>query len=206
MWELNDNLVFHKHQVMGSTIYEVENVYKFPKKVKRWLFNRNVPLWKFGDPNSLNGKYFIDKRLITFNKDAMQLLELCSDLSKQKLDTNDLVTNQTKFIPNDYNKKYKTHYWWHHIDVGYNGIVYFNESDEDNGTNLYHPQTTLRKNHEHEDPWMSKEGIKLVHEIKPKFNKLVLFDGLYFPHGMAINDDRYFTQYRINQTIFMKAP
>ena len=206
MWELNDNLNIHKHQIMGSTVYEVEDVYKFPKKVKRWLFSRETPLWKMNEPNSLNGKEFLDRRLVAYRKDAVPLMELCSKLSNQSLVSPNILTNVTQFVPSKYNDRWRTHYWWPHRDDGYNGICYFDETDEVNGTNLYHPDTPEPSNVEHQDPWIPKDQLKLVHTFKPKFNKLVLFDGSKFPHGMAINDDRYFTKSRINQPIFMKAP
>ena len=41
-------------------------------------------------------------------------------------------------------------------------------------------------------PWVSKKRVKLLKTLKPKYNRMVLFDGAYFPHSPAIEDERYF--------------
>ena len=48
-------------EVLGSKIYTVENVYKFPEKVARFLFNRETAWHKVGEPWSLNAKKFEDR-------------------------------------------------------------------------------------------------------------------------------------------------
>ena len=53
------------------------------------------------------------------------------------------------------------------------------------------------------EPEIPKEQVELLYHIKPKYNKLVIFDGSYFPHGMALNDEKYFDNtYRVNQVFF----
>ena len=37
-------------EVLGSKIYTIENVYKFPEKVARYLFNRETAWHKVGEP------------------------------------------------------------------------------------------------------------------------------------------------------------
>ena len=194
MWEINDNLHVHKHHVANKPIYEVENFYKYPEKVRRFLFNRYSPPWKGTQEGKYDDRRFVDrcKKLPMF--DFLNGLT-GTDWAVQ------VCTNQfkAKSFP------YKTHYWWIHRDPSFNAIVYFNKDDEVNGTNLYKPPyepTTL----ENVEPEIPKENVALLHHIKPKYNKLVVFNGDYFPHGMALNDDRYFgNTYRINQVFFEKS-
>jgi|TARA_Y100000052_G_scaffold1017_1_gene870 hypothetical protein len=129
------------------------------------------------------------------------------------------MTNVQRLLDNDYND-YQNNYWWAHLDEGYNGLVYFNEDDKTNGTNLYHPDVVkeewFKKNmegHEHARPWIPRDRLEVVKYIEPTYNKLVLFDGAYFPHGAHFGDKRYFTKdihkkahwsnYRCNQVFFM---
>ena len=59
---------------------------------------------------------------------------------------------------------------------------------------------------EHFMPWRPKDRYKILKNIKPKYNRLVLFDGLKFPHGMDISNDFYFNKkYRKNQVFFFKG-
>ena len=51
----------------------------------------------------------------------------------------DIVTNMSRFSKNDFNN-YENCFWWPHTDRGWNGIVYFNEDEENSGTNLYDPK------------------------------------------------------------------
>jgi len=189
MWEINDNLHVHTHHVDNQPIYEVENFYKYPTKVARFLFNRDNPTWK----GYQEGKYD-DRRWGTHLPEKLpshEFIEKVFGLEWQPA----LCTNlfrATSF-------PYKTHYWWIHIDPYPAALVYFNEDDEVNGTNLYKPpyESTTEEGVEPEIP---KDQVELLYHIKPKYNKLVIFDGTYFPHGMALNDDRYFgNTYRKNQ-------
>ena len=194
MWELNDNLHVHTHHVANKPIYEVENFYKYPEKVRRFLFNRYSPPWK----GTQEGKYDDRRYGQRLPKDkTLPPLDFLKDLTGIAW-IPQIVTNQFKAT----SFPYKTHYWWIHHDPCLNGIVYFNKDDEVNGTNLYKPPyepATL----EDVEPEIPKESVELLHHIKPKYNKLVVFDGVYFPHGMALNDDRYFGDtYRMNQVFF----
>ena len=113
----------------------------------------------------------------------------------------------TKFYRDDFNN-YKECIWWPHRDTGYNGIVYF--SDEC-GTNLYSPdyfdKSKRITTYEHKTPWVKKGEFKLLKTLEPKYNRLVFFDGLKFPHGMDICNDRFFDdEYRYNQVFFFNHP
>ena len=191
MWEINDNLHVHTHHVDGKPIYEVENFYKNPTRVARFLFNRDAPVWK----GTQEGKY--DDRRWCDWCNRYPAFDFLDKMTGLKWDTA-LMTNMFRAT----SFPYKTHYWWIHNDPCLNAIVYFNKDDEVNGTNLYKPPYEA-KTWEDEEPEIPKEEAELLYHIKPTYNKLVVFDGEYFPHGMAINDARYFgNTYRINQVFF----
>ena len=213
MWELNDNLNVTHITIDGSPAYIIDDFYKDPDRVSRWLFCRNTPLWKNQERGTRNGYDFQDRRL-DVRTENLPVFDYLAELCGQKLCDNEpaIITNQHRFLRNSYNEKYKSHYWWPHCDRGYNGIVYFNKDDNVNGTNLYDKSTwNVIEIDESVEPWIPKMYSKVVHTFEPKFNRLVLFDGVKFPHGMAINDDRYhcddfgnahWTKYRSNQVFF----
>ena len=206
-------------EVLGSKIYTIENVYKYPEKVARFLFNRETSWHKVGEPWSLNAKKFEDRRLKIFDNQAVPVFWLVSNLSSQALHSDHIMTNVTRILEDPYND-YENNHWWAHLDSGYNGIIYFNKDDKTNGTNLYHPDVIKEewfqnnmKAVEHAAPWIPKDKLKVVKYIEPTYNKLVLFDGAYFPHGAHFGDKKYFTKdihkkehwsnYRCNQVFFM---
>ena len=41
-------------------------------------------------------------------------------------------------------------------------------------------------------PWIPKRKVKLLKTLRPKYNRMVLFDGAYFPHSPAIENEKYF--------------
>ena len=212
--ELNTNLDITTKIIDGSPAYIIDNFYKEPKKIADWLFSKESFLQKFSDSASRNGKDFQDKR-IEIPSQKLPVFEFLEMLCGQQWDgkQEEIITNQCRFLRNSYNNKYKSHYWWMHRDLGYNGLVYFND-DTVNGTNLYNNDAwSLYKTDEHDDPWIPKDNLKLIYTFKPQFNRFVFFDGAKFAHGMAINDDRYhcdnlnnahWTTYRVNQVFFYR--
>ena len=51
----------------------------------------------------------------------------------------------------------------------------------------------------------TKKKYKIIKTLEPKYNRLVLFDGDEFPHGMNIVNDMYFSnEYRNNQVFFFE--
>ena len=220
MWDINMDTEVQVEEVLGSKIYTIENVYKFPEKVARYLFNRETAWHKVGEPWSKNAKKFEDRRLAIFDNQAAPLFWLVSKLSSQALHSDRIMTNVQRLLEDEYNEDFLNHHWWAHKDDGYNGIVYFNKDDKTNGTNLYHPDVAeeewFQKNmqaFEHAAPWIPRNKMKVVKYIEPTYNKLVLFDGAFFPHGAHFGDKRYFTKdihkkahwsnYRCNQVFFM---
>ena len=226
MWDLNMNTKVQTYELFGTKLFVVDDIYKYPDKVARYLFARETGWHKVGEPWSRNGKDFEDRRFFGYDNQAVPLYWFCSNLAGQHLYSEHLLTNVMRWKDNKFNAKYKTHYWWAHIDNGYNGIVYFNHGKDLNGTNIYHPKVLQAKwfidileinakegYGEHSHPWMEKSKLEVIHHIEPKYNRLVLFDGAKLPHGCAVEDKRYFTKdlhkkthwenYRVNQVFFL---
>ena len=213
MWELNDNLNVTHITIDGSPAYIIDDFYKYPDKIARFLFCRNTPLWKMHERGTRNGRDFEDRRF-DIGSEKLPAHDFLQKLCGQEILDNEpaLITNCHRFLRSPYNDKYKSHYWWAHTDKGYNGIVYFNKNDNVNGTNLYDADTwNVVEVPESVNPWLPKIYSKILHTFEPKFNRCVFFDGLKFPHGMAINDDRYhcdnfnnahWSTYRSNQVFF----
>ena len=178
-----------------------------------FLFNRDTPLWKDWEHPSMNGIHFNDKRLIQPDSELIHVYLLLSELCGQGQLLKDdfaLLTTMTRFTNNKFND-FENSIWWPHKDPGYNGIVYFTE-DENNGTNLYSPELESEEEwrlsrliKEHEDPWRPKKRYKVLKHIEPRYNRMVLYNGKKFPHGMNIcNNDYFKNTYRMNQVCFFK--
>ena len=142
---------------------------------------------------------FLKCRYHDFVNKAAPIVWLAANLSKQEPSFyGALKTNTEVWLKGDYND-YKNCYWFPHIDNGYNCIIYFNQ-DSKNGTNLYDPSlrdeewfsSLMKEVPAGAQPWISKEKTKLLKTLKPKYNRMVLFDGSYFPHSPAIEDEKYF--------------
>ena len=212
MFELNPNRKLYRDTLLDSDVFIIDDFYDNPDEVKDYLEHPLPPLWK-QDIKQLgrhgnNGFYFEDRRLQDHNLDLIKVYDYLSILCDQPpAGRNDWVqSNMTRFIDDEYNT-YDTCHWWPHIDYGYNGIVYLNY-DGCNGTNIYdvvsRRELQERPADEHEEPWRDKSRYKVMKELVPKYNRMVLFDGT-FPHGMNISNDRFFNHdYRINQVFFFK--
>ena len=199
MWELNNETKVQITNIKGSKIFTIDNVFAKPKKIERFLFNRVTARVENKDPFQYNGLEFLKCRYHDFVNKAAPIVWLAANLSDQEPSFfGALKTNTEVWLKGDYND-YKNCYWFPHIDNGYNCIIYFNQ-DSKNGTNLYDPSlkdeewfSTLMKDvPAGAQPWISKEKVKLLKTLKPKYNRMVLFDGSYFPHSPAIEDEKYF--------------
>jgi len=224
MFELNGNLKVVKEDLLGSTIYYIDNFYNNPEEVSDYLFNRRVPMWKINQTPTYNGVHFNDKRFLKKDKRILKVYDFLSSVCGKKIRYDGfnaaISTNMTRFISNSFND-YVNNFWWPHLDYGYNAIVYFNINEEDSGTNLYHPNVMntgewQKKNSqpEHYYSWRPKEKYFLVKTLKSIYNRCVLFDGKKFPHGMNISNDTFFSDiplkkrlswnhYRCNQVFFL---
>ena len=210
MFELSDNLEINTEIFQGSKIFTIDNFYKYPDKISNYLFKNPAPLHKEYDNPTYNNVLFEDRRLRTYDVRLQPVINFLSKLSSQKPLLYDITTNQTRFNDDEFND-YKNCIWWPHVDEGYNGIVYFNKNDTECGTNLYSQDIGASEMNdynsipEHFAPWRQKEKYEKIKTLIPKYNRLVLFDGYKFPHGMNIINDRYFSdEYRNNQVFFFE--
>lgn len=213
MFEINKNAEVREEQFFHTKLYTIDDFYLNPDEVVEYITKPLPPLrWQCQCAECRKWKrteqiqHYEDRRVIKDNPDLIEAYEALSGLCGQPpaYSNQRVITNQVKFIGDELNT-YKTHYWWPHVDRGYNGIVYLNH-DEDNGTNIYdyyHMQEYVaRSSKEHLDSWREKERYILLKELKPKYNRLVLFDGLFL-HAMNICNDKFFgEEYRLNQVFF----
>ena len=200
-------IVVKVSELEGSKIYQIDDYYSNPDSVVRSFLATLPGLWKHDQARSMNGIYFEDRRHDVYHSDSIQVYEHLSKICGQKpyID-GQVITNLTKFKKCDFND-YEDHYWWPHRDSGYTGIIFLNNNPGDvSGTNLYRSKGVgdyVKHLNEHELPWRLKENYELIHTLEPKYNRLYLFDGKKFLHGMNIADDMYFgEEYRLNQVFF----
>ena len=187
----------------------IDNFYRSPKKVQELLLTLDPRPHKFDCFPSHNGKYFKDMRHELYSSHITPVYNFLSKFSKQ----NPLGNGGFKRInSNVYRMKkdpfntYDTHYWWPHFDMGYTAILYLNEED-DSGTNLYRScdeeEEAKLQVMEHYEPWRPKEKYDLLHTFEPKFNRLVMFNGHKYCHGMNITSDLFTGKdARLNQVFF----
>ena len=201
-------------EFMGSKIYYIDNFFKRPDTVVNFLEKAPV---EFHEPHtkkgfkSLNGINFYDMRHELHLNDFSPVVKYLSKICGQKIgcDANVLQTNMTRFKNIPFND-YKNNYWFPHTDPGYTALIYLNKDDEQNGTNLYKlNDNSFNPNHnnvgEHVEPWKSKDQWSLLKTIKPKYNRCILFNGLFY-HGMNIENERYFkNEFRKNIVVLFKA-
>tara|TARA_R110000782_G_scaffold175051_1_gene266231 strand:- start:226 stop:867 length:642 start_codon:yes stop_codon:yes gene_type:complete len=207
MFELNNKLEVKKQQIKNSIIYTIDNFYRQPDKILNFIERNPAQPHKIEEQGSLNMKHFQDLRHSNYFKDLEEVNIFLKNLVKQDIKYSDynFSTNVTKFIDKNFND-YKNNYWYPHKDFGYTALVYFNK-DEIDGTNLYEDLDndfeSIKKTSEHSKPWRPREKWQVIHTIKAKYNRCVIFDGLIF-HGMAVNNDTFFNKYRVNQVLFFK--
>jgi len=208
MFELSKNISIQMEIFQNSKIYTIDNFYANPDSIVEYFLKIVPPLWKIEQKPSYNSIYFEDRRHNIESDKIIKVYEflefLCGQSASKK---NDIFTNAIRFKKCNFND-YKNNYWWPHLDSGYNGIVYLNANDHVSGTNLYENLYSKEEPSncpEHFIPWRNKNNYRLVKNLIPRYNRLVLFDGLKFYHGMNIcNDDYFYETYRFNQVFFFK--
>lgn len=198
MWEINPESEIQIDELMGSKIYTIDDVFKYPKKLERFLFNRQSFLVQ-GEPWSANGHQYIKQRYTDWIDASCPIVAVAQKLCQQNVGNHGgFSTNVDAFVSGPFNT-FERNYLWPHLDNGYTLIVYFNHEDE-NGTNLYHPklkeeewfQKLMTDTPLGKDPWIPQKDVELLHTLKPKYNRAVLFDGAKFPHGAAIVNEHYY--------------
>jgi len=205
MLEINPNYIQSNKNILGTSLIVVDNFLLNPNKLVEYLYkNQPANLWKHNEKPSNNGNYFIDKRHViqgekvtAYNKHIKKLL----NKSNQILAFPDSVySNFTRFTSRKFNDYYNN-YWYPHVDDGYNAILYLN-TNGCSGTNIYSYLHNDQYNQpEHYQPWRRKSNYVLEFNIESAYNRLVLFDG-QLVHGMAINNDNFFSTERINLVTF----
>lgn len=204
MFELNpiDNLEIK--EVNGTRLYIKDNFYKNPYEILKLLEHMPTTPWKHWDSPSYNGVHFLDSRHDFYHEDMLQvnktLENICGHVTGEP---GKVLTNCMQFYSKDFND-YNNNYWGPHEDLGYTALIYLNDFDCP-GTNIYNRlEEDIWTGPEHYEPWRSKEKFEVVYTVESKFNRMVLFDGAALTHGMAINDDTFFSTTRLNQVAFLK--
>ena len=222
IWEINNISNIHEEDFEDSKVYWMDDFYKYPDLVFEYITRESPPLWKWGDgfdmEDTKNTKYFEDRRWDGEDAEGIHVPnDALSKIFNQTTKTvNEVVTNHTRFFLDEESVKYndyKNNYWWPHRDTGYNALVYLNKSEDGTsyGTNLYRLCDDFwdrKKGTEHGNPWTSRHtgDCKRIASFKSKYNRLVAFDGYKYEHGMAIDDDRWFHETRVNQVMFFDDP
>ena len=187
-----------------SPIYTFDNFYKYPNSVIDFINSHDPVLWKNWEKQSYNGIFFNDYRHNIKDDRFRGVTDFLSSVCTQQVsDPANIVTNKITFKDFEFND-YFNNYWGPHRDIGYNGIIYLNT--QDTFTNLYSSIAEDEWNvPEHAAPWRPKTKYKIEKQLTGKFNRLILFDGAKFLHGMSIDTDEFFkNSYRFNQVIFFK--
>lgn len=197
MWNINRDSEVQIHELMGSKIYTVDNFLQQPRKLERFLFNRNsFPVQ--GDPWGMNMKEYVKQRYSDWIDESCPIVAVAQHLCKQSVGKHGgFETNVEAWRISAYND-ITNNYWFPHIDNGYTCIIYFN-NNMTGGTNLYHPklkdekwfQDLMKEVPLGQNPWIPKKDVELLHTLTPRYNRMVLFDGNKFPHGTAITDESY---------------
>lgn len=204
LFETNDFSNIKIEEFQDSKIYVMDNFYKYPEQILYYLLHVKEPaLWKGHETPSYNGKYFLDlrhsfddDRFITVGK---KLSEICGQFSRAP---GTVKTNCIKFLNHDFND-YKNNYWAPHKDLGYTALIYLNY--QTTFTNFYEQiQDDIWNSPEHFEPWRSKEKYKVIKKLEGTFNRLIMYDGSKFLHGMDISNNAFFNEFRLNQVLFFR--
>ena len=210
MFEFNNIEKIDIETIDGSNIYTIDNFFKDPESIVEYLLSTPPFVHKGHERPSFNTIHFFEGRHVIANPQIGVIQKtLAAIFGGNELQTNQICSNVASFKDPIFND-YKNNYWWPHRDLGYNCLIYMNKLDMD-GTNIYHEVSPedgvyLRENkiNEHQAPWRSKKFYSIIKTIPAKYNRLVMFDGKKFLHNMAINDDTFFHQYRLNLALFFK--
>lgn len=211
MFELNQNLNINVDYVYDSPILTIDDFYQDPDSIVNFLLSHKSELWKIEEEYqpSHNGIYFEDRKHQIESEEIREAYFFLQKLCGQKIHAlDDIDTNMTRFKKHVFND-YQNHYWSPHLDMGCTAIVYLNQGDTESGTNLYEsldPENEpVEEYSEHYYPWRPKEKYKLLKSIKPKYNRMIMFDAERFLHGANICNEDYFGEiYRINQVYFFE--
>ena len=203
MFEINEKIEIDTD--LKNDLCIIDNFYQDPDTIVDFFNKQDSPLHK-GDEEGYNGALFEDRRFKGYSDSINPVYKLLSEIIGQEPSYIAVSTNEWRGIKKNLND-YENYYWWPHRDAGYTALVYLNKEDESNGTNLYEVIRDFTKGSgisEHKYPWQPKMNYRVIKKISPRYNRMVIFNGLCY-HGMNICDDRYFnSEYRLNQVFFFK--
>jgi hypothetical protein len=211
MLEISENIEIKKEFFRESIIYTIDNFYKDPDQFLEFLSFIEPNVWKQEQKPSNNLIHFEDRRHQIRSKEVGKVysflrklagIESISYEEQERL----ITTNFSRFKHNEFND-YSNNYWWPHEDYGHTAIIYLNKGDSFSGTNLYenlNPKIEPPNYPEHYKPWRNKKNYAIIKTLEPKFNRMILFNGNKFTHGMNICNDDYFGEsYRMNHVLFL---
>jgi hypothetical protein len=194
--------------VEESKFYIIENFFSNPEDIVEFLSSMSPSIWKENSKPSYNTIYFDD---MVHDIEAPNIIkpvyDLLGNICNQGTEIYNIRSNLFKFKNHQFNN-YHEHYWSPHKDYGYTGIVYLNENDDYNGTNVY---KSIDLNFEitepeHHQPWIPREKYDVLLSVPPKYNRLFFFNASEYFHGMNIYDDRYtHSEYRTNLVFNMET-
>jgi len=207
MFEINENSNIIIENFLDSKIYTIDNFFKNPNEIVVYLEENNPKIHKDWELPSCNTVEFFEGRHYIEHDSVLsiqkKLIELCGSKS---IPSNKIYSNIAKFFSKEFND-YKNHYWWPHRDDGWNALIYLNKKVIA-GTNLYEEVSNdqecmvNKRMREHDEPWRKKENYKIIKTLESSYNKMILFDGKKFLHNMAIVDDTFFNERRMNLAMF----
>lgn len=203
MFDINPLDNIEVKEINETRLYIKDNFYKNPYDIVNLLKTQQSKMWKSWDSPTYNGIHFLDSRHDFYHEGMLQVNQEIEKVCGQRTaQPGQVVTNCIQFYNKEFND-YKNHYWGPHEDLGYTALIYLNDFDCQ-GTNIYNRlKEDIWETPEHYEPWRSKDKFELVYTIESKFNRMVLFDGAKLTHGMAIDDDTFFSTTRINQAVFL---
>ena len=190
--------------VNGHSIFIFSSFYVNPQSVLDKALKISPFIHK-EDPLTLNTLKFLDLRHKTNMPELDPLINYFEDLTKQKCTHkhHNFKTNIQKWFKGPFNN-YKENYWWPHYDEGHALLIYLNKNSI---LNLYENTEYFKiqqRVHEHIKPWHPKKHYHLIKELKMPFNSAILFPANMILHGCGLNDDYYFSNFRIIQAVFFK--
>ena len=204
MFEINSLDNIKVKEIEGTTLYIKDDFYKNPYEILNLLSYIPAKPWKVWETPTYNTIHFLDSRHDFYHQDMLQVNTAIENICGQKTaQPGQVITNCTQFYDRTFND-YKNNYWGPHEDLGFTALIYLNEFDC-LGTNIYRRlKEDVWNAPEHYEPWRSKDKFEVLYTIEAKFNRMILFNAEALTHGMAIDDDTFFSQTRINQAVFLK--
>ena len=80
MFELSDNLDIKKEVFCKTIIYTIDNFYKYPDEILKYLFEKPAPLHKDYDDPSYNNILFEDRRYNFYDSRLVPVIDFLSNL------------------------------------------------------------------------------------------------------------------------------